>query len=140
MMEQAGAAQLQENPDQEGQVYVEPGYLHFEPDIRSMGPEELRRVSELTVSRPEIGSITFHGFTDCLGLDFEKLVRLEVGEVLVYPEPGSKPPVGQGLNKRATVTMLQCWPPNGGENLQDPKSQERYRRKIQQMTEKKNAQ
>merc|ERR1712100_862151 len=107
---------------------IDQGYLHFDPDIRQFNPDELQRVEELSVSRPGIGSITFHGATDCTNVDFEKLVRLEVGEVLVYPEPGSQPPAGQGLNKRATVTMFQCWPPNGAENLRDPKSQERYRR------------
>jgi hypothetical protein len=33
--------------------------------------------------------------------------------------------------------MYQCWPPNGGRLLQDPASQERYKAKIQKMTEEK---
>lgn len=114
-------------------------YFIFDPDIEKMRPEELTGVSELSITRPGIGSITFHGMTDCTDLNFEKIVRLEVGEVLVYPEHGMKPPVGQGLNKSATVTMYQCWPPTGSKLLQDTKSQERYCRKIQQMTEQKNA-
>lgn len=104
-----------------------------------MTPDELREIREFTVTRPGTGSITFHGVTDCRELDFEKIIKLEVGEVLVYPEGGTKPQVGVGLNKPATVTMYQCWPPTGSKLLQDTKSQERYRKKIQQMTEQKNA-
>jgi len=111
----------------------------FDPDISLMGPRELRHVRELTISRSEVGSITFHGETDCTGLDFARIVRLEVGEVLVYPDSSRKPPVGTGLNKAATITMYQCWPPNGSKLLGDPKSQERYKKKIRQMTEAKNA-
>ena len=32
-------------------------------------------------------------------------------QVLVYPDPAKKPPPGEGLNKHATVTMYQCFPP-----------------------------
>jgi len=111
----------------------------FEPDLQQLSPEELRHVRDLTVSRPNVGSITFHGETDCTGLDFASIVRLEAGEVLVYPDSSQKPPVGEGLNKAATVTMFQCYPPNGNKLLQDPRSQEKYKRKIQAMTEEKHA-
>jgi len=111
----------------------------FEPDIEHMSAEEITKVFELTISRPSVGKITFHGNTDCTGLDFERIVRLEIGEVLVYPDASLKPQVGMGLNKPATVTMFQCWPPNGSNLLQDSRSQERYKKKIKQMTEDKHA-
>lgn len=122
-------------------VAVTPGeaYMVFDPDIESMDAEELTRVRELTISRPNVGTITFHGDTDCTGVEFDRIVRLEIGEVLVYPEHTMKPPVGTGLNKPATVTMYQCWPPSGSKLLQDPKSQERYKKKIKHMTEEKRA-
>lgn len=111
----------------------------FEPDIRNMSQEELRCVQNLSISRPDVGTICFHGPTDCTELDFERIVRLEIGEVLVYPDSSLKPAVGVGLNKAATVTMFQCWPPNGVRLLQDQRSQERYKKKIRQMTEEKHA-
>lgn len=115
-------------------------YMVFDPDIERMDAEQVRAVKDLTISRPSVGQITFHGETDCTDLDFERIVRLEVGEVLVYPDSSTKPPVGVGLNKAATVTMFQCWPPQGSKLLGDAKSQERYRKKIKQMTEEKHAQ
>jgi hypothetical protein len=111
----------------------------FDPDISSMSPDDLTRVKDLTISRPDVGTITFTGMTDCTGLDFSRIVRLEIGEVLVYPDSSLKPPVGVGLNKAAMVTMFQCWPPNGSRLLQDQKSQDRYKKKIKQMTEEKHA-
>jgi len=114
-------------------------YLSFSPDLRQMSPVALQAVQDLKVTRTDIGSIHFHGWTDCRGMDFDSIISLEVGEVLVYPDPKTKPPPGEGLNKPATVTMFQCWPPNGSDCLKDQRAQEKYRRKIQQMTEKKNA-
>lgn len=114
-------------------------YMVFDPDLDQLDAEELRQVPELTISRPNVGTITFHGETDCTGIDFERVVRLEIGEVLVYPESTVKCAVGVGLNKPATVTMYQCWPPSGSKLLQDPKSQERYKKKIKAMTEEKRA-
>lgn len=114
------------------------GGLVVQPDITRLRGRELQQVADLTVSRSEVGSIVFHGTTDCTDLNLAALVHLDVGEVLVYPN-GVKPPVGQELNKRATVTMYQCWPPNGHGYLEDPGARERYRAKIKQMTEDKNA-
>lgn len=113
--------------------------LVITPDVRRLAKNALKQVKDLTVSRPEIGSIVFHGITDCSDLDIPALVHLDVGEVLVYPVPGTKPVVGHGLNRRSTVTMYQCWPPNGRGYLEDERAQERYRWKIQQMTEEKKA-
>lgn len=113
--------------------------LVITPDLTKLSAAEKREVLELGVSRPGISGIVFHGVTDCSRLDIPRLVHLDVGEVLVYPEPGSKPPVGQGLNKRATVTMYMCFPPNGRGHLKDARSQERYCQKIKRMTEEKGA-
>jgi len=113
-------------------------YMVFDPDLSTLDAEQLRCVQELTISRPAVGKISFHGETDCTDIDFERLVRLEIGEVNVYPEPGMKPPSGFGLNKAATVTMYQCWPPRDAK-LQNAKGQEKYKMQIRQMTEDKKA-
>jgi len=120
--------------------YQTPGSITFEPDITTMSAEEIRRVPELTVSRSAVGKVTFHGETDCTGLDFTRILKLEIGEVLVYPDSASKPPIGVGLNKPATVTMYQCYPPSGNNMLRDARSQEKYKNKIRTMTEEKRAQ
>ncbi|CAE8637590.1 unnamed protein product [Polarella glacialis] len=112
--------------------------ITVEPDLSQLTTEELRHVRDLTIARKGIGEITFHGETDCTELDFEHIVKLEIGEVLVYPGR-SKPDAGYGLNKAATVTMYQCWPPSNTVQLQDTASQDEYRDRIKNMTTDKKA-
>ncbi|CAE8662831.1 unnamed protein product, partial [Polarella glacialis] len=111
-------------------------HLDVEPDLSRLSPEELLAVSELTVTLPEVGSVVFHGLTDCAELDIDKMVVLKKGYVLVYPDSKTKPPAGQGLNKRSTVTMYQCFPP--GEAVIDEDNMD-YKNKIQKMTEENSA-
>lgn len=111
--------------------------LVVEPDLSSLSQEELRAVRDLRVTKPQVGSVVFHGATDCTNLDVASNVVLRRGYVLVYPDPRKKPPVGQGLNKRATVTMYQCFPP--GERVSDNEAIEDYKSKIRIMTEENSA-
>jgi len=111
--------------------------LVISPSLSRLSPAELRAVRELTVTKPEVGSVVFHGVTDCSDIDVQKNVVLKRGYVLVYPNPRNKPPVGQGLNKRATVTMYQCFPP--GERVSDGEAIEDYKNKIRKMTEENSA-
>jgi hypothetical protein len=73
-------------PNQVDRAPTPEAYMVFDPDIRSLSVDELKCVENLNISRPEVGSICFHGATDCTNLDFERIVRLEIGEVLVYPD------------------------------------------------------
>lgn len=108
------------------------------PDLSKLGADELRKVRELTVIRPDVGCVTFHDLTDCTRLDVKRLVRLELGQIIVYPQAAEKPKVGEGLNKKATVTLYQCFPPDG--RLRDDAGEHlAYRKRIQLMTEEKEA-
>lgn len=115
--------------------------LELDPDLFTLTDGELAHVHEFSVSRKGIGSVTFHGLTDCrgflVGQHLEELVVLEPGEVVVYPKQDMKPPVGLGLNKPATITLYGCVP--NALVLQDRKARERYRKRVQQMTEEKGA-
>lgn len=123
-----------QSPRQLAKALEESGLI-VTPDVTKLAAKALRRVEELSVEKPGVGGITFHGAVDCTGLDFSKLVRLDVGSVIVYPEQGSKPARGEGLNRQATVRMEQCWMQNG-KGKQDP---EKIRRRIKKMTEEKKA-
>ncbi|CAK0898152.1 unnamed protein product, partial [Prorocentrum cordatum] len=59
------------------------------------------------------------------------------GEVVLYPGR-DKPREGTGLNRPATVTLFQCFPPEVGQ-FPDAESKARYRGRIAQMTEEKGA-
>jgi nuclear pore complex protein Nup98-Nup96 len=119
------------------------GDLEITPDIYSMSTDRLRRVRDLTVRKPSVGEVTFHGEIDLILEhrvleDLPAIVRLEVGEVVLYPEPGTKPVEGEGLNRPATITLFQCMPPNSGA-FPDADSKTKYRSRIASMTEAKGA-
>ncbi|CAL1144350.1 unnamed protein product [Cladocopium goreaui] len=83
--------------------------LQIQPDLTRLSPEQLKEVKDLTITKPNIGSVVFHGTTDCSTLDLQKDIVLKRGYVLVYPDTKRKPPLGEGLNKPATVTMGANW-------------------------------
>jgi hypothetical protein len=116
------------------------GGLVVEPELWKLSEADLMKVNDLRVTRKGVGSVTFHGSTDCRGLmeQLKDLLVIEQGEVVVYPEPQWKPEVGQGLNKPASVTLYGCMP-KSKDRLADPKARERYRLRVAHMTEQKGA-
>jgi hypothetical protein len=114
--------------------------LIVQPELWKLSEAELMNVRELKISRKGVGSVVFHGETDCRGLlsQLHELLVIEQGEVVVYPETRWKPPVGQGLNKPASVALYGCMP-KSQQRLADPKARDRYRQRVAVMTEEKGA-
>ncbi len=44
------------------------------------------------------------------GLDLDKIVFIRHKEVIVYPDDSNKPELGNGLNKKAQITLDKVWP------------------------------
>lgn len=88
-----------------------PGY-YMEPCFNELAMRELMdpgfssRVPDFTVGRLGYGSIKFIGETDVRWLDLDSIVRFHRHEVVVYEDENDKPPVGEGLNKAAEVSLL----------------------------------
>merc|ERR1712232_985536 len=136
-----GSSQVGGSRDSNSSSRVRPalGDLEVTPDIFSMTFRELQHVRDLTIRKPNVGEVTFQGSVDIsqdkrLLEDLPSLVRLELGEVVLYPDPSTKPLEGEGLNRPATITLYQCMPPNNGA-LADANAKTRYRDRIAQMTE-----
>ena len=115
------------------------GRFIVEPDLSSLSSSELTQVSELKVTKPGVGQVVFHGVTDCTDLDVGRDIVLKRGFVLVYPDQTKKPPPGQGLNKPASVTMYQCFPPGEPVKALSEDAAQGYRDKIKRMTEENSA-
>ncbi|KAH9621674.1 hypothetical protein KSS87_006079 [Heliosperma pusillum] len=85
---------------------------YTEPQIQELAAKErlkpgyCRHVKDFVVGRHGYGSIKFLGETDVRKLDLESIVQFNDREVIVYMDDTKKPPVGQGLNKPAEVTLL----------------------------------
>ncbi|KAG9351821.1 hypothetical protein JZ751_023072 [Albula glossodonta] len=67
-------------------------------------------VENFTVGRKGYGSIFFPGEVNLTNLNLDEIVHFRRKEVIVYPDDKAKPPVGEGLNRRAEVTLDGVWP------------------------------
>ncbi|XP_066555772.1 nuclear pore complex protein Nup98-Nup96 isoform X3 [Amia ocellicauda] len=67
-------------------------------------------VENFTVGRKGYGSIYFPGEVNLTNLNLDEIVHFRRKEVIVYPDDQAKPPVGEGLNRRAEVTLDGVWP------------------------------
>ncbi|XP_077402724.1 nuclear pore complex protein Nup98-Nup96 isoform X2 [Vanacampus margaritifer] len=67
-------------------------------------------VENFTIGRKGYGSIFFPGTVNVTGLDLDQIVHFRRKEVIVYPDDKNKPAEGEGLNRRAEVTLDGVWP------------------------------
>ncbi|XP_044274493.1 nuclear pore complex protein Nup98-Nup96 isoform X2 [Varanus komodoensis] len=67
-------------------------------------------VTDFTIGRKGYGSIYFEGEVNLTSLNLDEIVHIRRKEVIVYPDDELKPPVGEGLNRRAEVTLDGVWP------------------------------
>ncbi|KAG6491473.1 hypothetical protein ZIOFF_052824 [Zingiber officinale] len=104
-------------------------------------PGFCRHVKDFVVGRHGYGSIKFYGETDVRALDLELIVQFNHREVIVYSDDDKKPPVGQGLNKPAEVTLLdiKCIDKKTGEQLTEGPRVERYKEMLTRKVEEQGA-
>jgi len=67
-------------------------------------------VKQFTVGHEKYGSVTFYGQINIAGLDLDQIIEIDRHEVTVYPDDNNKPPVGEGLNIPARITLLGVYP------------------------------
>ncbi|XP_023683557.2 nuclear pore complex protein Nup98-Nup96-like isoform X1 [Paramormyrops kingsleyae] len=67
-------------------------------------------VENFTVGRKGYGSVFFPGEVNLTGLNLDEIVHFRRKEVIVYPDDKAKSPIGEGLNRRAEVTLDGVWP------------------------------
>ncbi|RDY14304.1 Nuclear pore complex protein NUP98A, partial [Mucuna pruriens] len=98
-------------------------------------------VKDFVVGRQGYGSIRFLGETDVRGLDLEALIQFNNREVIVYMDDAKKPPVGQGLNKPAEVTLLniKCFDKKTGHQFTEGPKIEKYKEMLKRKAEDQGA-
>ncbi|KAF8762723.1 hypothetical protein HU200_009259 [Digitaria exilis] len=118
-----------------------------EPSLEELAAKErgepgyCGRLKDFVVGRHGYGSIKFLGETDVRGLDLESIVEFNNREVIVYKDDSKKPPVGEGLNKAAEVTLLniRCVNKKTGEQYDEGPRVERYREMLMKKAEEQGA-
>ena len=120
---------------------------YTEPRIQELAAKERAEpgfcccVKDFVVGRDGYGSIKFFGETDVRCLDLEALVQFNNREVIVYLDDSKKPPVGQGLNKPAEVTLLNitCTDKKTGCRFTEGPKTERYKQMLKKKAEDQGA-
>nr|CAB3451274.1 unnamed protein product [Digitaria exilis] len=118
-----------------------------EPSLEELAAKErgepgyCNRLKDFVVGRHGYGSIKFLGETDVRGLDLESTVEFNNREVIVYKDDSNKPPVGEGLNKAAEVTLLniKCVNKKTGEQYHEGPRVEKYREMLMKKAEEQGA-
>ncbi|XP_070699287.1 nuclear pore complex protein Nup98-Nup96 isoform X2 [Pempheris klunzingeri] len=103
----------QQPPHPAGIVLNRVGYYTIPSmeDLADMTDENAECVVEnFTIGRKGYGSIFFPGEVNVTGLNLDEIVHFRRKEVIVYPDDKNKPPEGEGLNRRAEVTLDGVWP------------------------------
>ncbi|XP_022762378.1 nuclear pore complex protein NUP98A-like isoform X3 [Durio zibethinus] len=120
--------------------YTEPGIQELAAKERAE-PGYCHRVNDFVVGRHGYGSIKFLGETDVRRLDLESLVQFNNREVIVYMDDCKKPPVGQGLNKPAEVTLLniKCFDKKTGHHYTEGPKVEKYKDMLKRKADNQGA-
>jgi len=119
-----------------------------EPRIQELAAKErveqgyCKRVKDFVVGRHGYGSIKFLGETDVCRLDLEMVVQFKNREVNVYMDESKKPPVGQGLNKPAVVTLLniKCMDKKTGTQVMEGERLDKYKEMLKRKAGEQGAQ
>ncbi|WEW60795.1 hypothetical protein PRK78_006283 [Emydomyces testavorans] len=94
-----------------------PGEYWMKPsreEINKMTREQQKQVANFTVGRANCGNVTFNMPVDLTTVNLDDvmgtIVKIGLRSITVYPEEGSKPPRGKGLNVPATLIIENSWP------------------------------
>ncbi|XP_018566135.1 nuclear pore complex protein Nup98-Nup96 [Anoplophora glabripennis] len=100
-------------------------------------------VKGFTIGRRGYGNVYFPDELDVAGLNIDELVHFRYREINVYPDDSKKPPVGQGLNRKAQVTLDNVYPRRADTNTLIKDVQEllqmNFAEKLRKITVKKGA-
>ena len=98
-------------------------------------------VPNFTIGRRGYGNVYFDEEMDVSGLNLDEIVHFRNKEIILYQDDENKPPVGEGLNRKAQVTLDQIWPhdKNTHEPIKDPERLEAlgYEAKLRRICEKR---
>lgn len=67
-------------------------------------------VPNFTIGHNTHGAVYYDVPIDVANLNLDELVHIRHKEVEIYRDDADKPPVGEGLNRSAQITLHQVWP------------------------------
>ncbi|GAX81271.1 hypothetical protein CEUSTIGMA_g8703.t1 [Chlamydomonas eustigma] len=85
----------------------EPSATQLEAMYR-IDPTSIKQVMNFTISRSGVGQVRWLKPVDVTSLSLDRIIVIQQGEVCCYTDE-SKPPVGQGLNTDAEITLYNIY-------------------------------
>ncbi|CAH0549490.1 unnamed protein product [Brassicogethes aeneus] len=144
--DRAGSGDSPQPPHPTGIVCTRPEYYTLpalDELTRYVDADGACVVKGFTIGRRGFGNVYFPEEIDVAGLNVDQLVHFRYREINVYPDETKKPPIGQGLNRRAQVTLDRVYPKKSGTNhlIKDCAElvQMNFAEKLRKVTVKKNA-
>ena len=97
-------------------------------------------VTGFTVGREGYGNIHYPGILNVANLNLDDTVYIRHKEVIVYPDDLIKPPLGEGLNRSAQITLDKVWPldKSNGDTIRSPDRLKnmRYEEKLERASKR----
>lgn len=98
-------------------------------------------IPNFTIGRRGYGNVFFDEEMDVSGLNLDEICHFRNKEIILYQDDDNKPPIGEGLNRKAQVTLDQIWPydKTTHEPIKDPERLEAlgYEAKLRRICEKR---
>ncbi|KAK9845938.1 hypothetical protein WJX81_006497 [Elliptochloris bilobata] len=108
------------------------------PQLAAMAredPASLAAVANFAVGARDMGRVRWLEPVDVRALNLDAVVRMGKGSVEVYLKEEDRPPVGEGLNRAAEVTLMNVFRIDSATHrpTTDPEAIERYKRKLKKV-------
>lgn len=115
-------------------IIDQPDY-YVKPDLAelaAMTDEQLAQVPFFEVGRRGYGKVKFLGVVDVRGVRINDIFVFRHKSVVVYPDDSQKPPIGEGFNRPAMITLEHVFPQKRGtkERITSPHVVAKYEQKL----------
>ena len=120
---------------------------YMEPTIQELAikesaePNYCCQVRDFVVGRRGYRSVKYFGETDVRYLDLESIIQFNKCKILGYMDESKKPPVGQGLNKYAEISLsnVKCKDKKTGQDFLEGPEVKIFEKSLKWKTKEKSA-
>jgi nuclear pore complex protein Nup98-Nup96 len=110
-------------------------------EMETKSEAELAALSGFSISREGYGSVAWDGTVDVRDIDLDTIISISHQDVAVYDSQevdGTKPAIGEKLNRPAVISLYNTFPKKGGKNASED-AKLKFSKKLEKATAQMNA-
>jgi Nuclear protein 96/Nucleoporin autopeptidase len=110
-------------------------------EMETKSEAELAALSGFSITREGFGSVAWDGTVDVRGINLDSIISISHQDVAVYDNQevdGTKPAIGEKLNRPAVISLYNTFPKKGGKNASEDAKQ-KFSKKLEKATAQMNA-